>query len=486
MRNIGGRRTDFLSSCQATQQSNPVLEEVRNRGAEVVLALFRLTKNSLVHALDNEAMVKTVQQTSRIVADLGVTVGGLVSVTYVDQTIFVCGQIMRASRSVYESGMELGRLLERCGVSEISITSEATEQDLLAFAEAFSISARDSKQRDRLLQTKLEHIAVRKVDTNLLHRQEEKKLPELELALLAYASALIVVRDFFDRIAEAKPVTLFRLKRIAQRLVTLAGQKYASVLALTTLTHAHRDDAGRAVQSAIIALLIARRLTSNRQVLGQLALSALMSDAGRIQKAGTAGRDRLISLPEEADKAVPSLTSAICIVTGGVTLQSALRAVTAYETTHVEREHLLGPIYKRSLSTTVSSKILRVARALLDYLAPRDTSRPLSPLDALAAVSQLPNIDRVAYRLLVAAVGLMPTGTVVEFETGEWGIVVGPSQNKNAIDKPRIRLITDRGGQVFVNPKEIDLGESGDRNFPPITGIIEPDRARFNVTSLLS
>lgn len=486
MRNIGVRRTDFLSVCQATQQSNPVLEEIRNRGAEVVLALFRLTKNSLVHALDNEAMVKTAQQTSRIVSDLGVTVGGSVSVSYVDQTIFVCGQIMRASRSIYESGMELGRLLERCGVSEVRITSDAAEQDLLAFAEAFSISARDPKQRDRLVQTKFERIAVRKADTNLLNRQEEKNLPELELALLAYASALVVARDFFDRIAEAKPVMLYRLKRIAQRLVTLAQQKHASVLALTTLAHAHRDDAGRAVQSAIIAILIARRLTSNRQVLGQLALSALLSDVGRIQKAGATGRDRLVSLPEEAEKAVPSLTSAICIVTGGVTLQSAIRTVTAYEATFVEREHLLGPIYKRSLSTTVASKILRVARALLDHLAPRDTSRPLSPLDALAAVSQLPNIDRVAYRLLVAAVGLLPTGTVVEFETGEWGIVMGPSHNKSAMDKPRIKLITDRAGQVFVNPKEIDLGESDKRHYPPITGIIEPDRARFNVTSLFS
>jgi hypothetical protein len=105
-------------------------------------------------------------------------------------------------------------------------------------------------------------------------------------------------------------------------------------------------------------------------------------------------------------------------------------------------------------------------------------------LDALAAVSQLPNIDKVAYRLLVAAIGLMPTGTVVEFETGEWGIVVGPSNNKAAVGKPRIKLITDRAGRVFDQPKEIDLGETEKRRYPPITGVIEPDKARFNVTSL--
>jgi hypothetical protein len=311
-------------------------------------------------------------------------------------------------------------------------------------------------------------------------------LPEFELTLLAYASALVVVRDFFERVVEGKPTMLYRLKRIAQRLVTLAEDAEGSVLALTTLAHAHRDDAGRAVQSAILAILIGRRITTNRLILGQLALSALLSDAGRVQIVGTAGRDRLVSLSEEAEKAVPALTAGICIATGGVNLQSALRAVSVYETTYTEREPILGPLYKRTMTALLPSKILRVTRALLDHLAPRDTSRSLSIFDALAALSQLPNIDKVVYKLLVAAVGLMPTGTVIEFETGEWGIVLGPSSNKNALGKPRIKLLTDRTGKVFSQPKEIDLGERDNRKYPPITGIIEPDKARFNVTSLFT
>ena len=52
--------------------------------------------------------------------------------------------------------------------------------------------------------------------------------------------------------------------------------------------------------------------------------------------------------------------------------------------------------------------------------------------------------------------------------------------------RPRVKLITDRAGQVFSKPKEIDLGiPSQGRRFPRITGIIEPSKARFNVTSVL-
>jgi hypothetical protein len=183
---------------------------------------------------------------------------------------------------------------------------------------------------------------------------------------------------------------------------------------------------------------------------------------------------------------VPALTSAIGITTGGVNVQNALRTVTAFETTYIEREQLLGPLYRHIMSPLVQSKILQVVRALLDRVAPRDTSRALSPADAMAAITRIPSIDNVSYKLLVAAIGLMPTGTVVEFETGEWGIVVGPSRNRAALDKPRIRLVTDRTGQVFARPKEIDLGEEGAaQKFPRIKAIIDPDKAHFNVTGVL-
>jgi hypothetical protein len=169
-----------------------------------------------------------------------------------------------------------------------------------------------------------------------------------------------------------------------------------------------------------------------------------------------------------------------------VNVQNALRTVTTFEATQLERQALLGPLYKRQMAPLIQSKILHAVRALLSFLAPRDTTRPLTALDALTQVSRLPTVDETVFKLLVQALGVLPTGTVVEFETGEWGIVVGPSENRAAIARPRIKLVSDRSGQVFAKPKEIDLGApSQGRRFPRIVGIIEPSRARFNVTGVL-
>jgi hypothetical protein len=193
-----------------------------------------------------------------------------------------------------------------------------------------------------------------------------------------------------------------------------------------------------------------------------------------------------VQLADDVERGVPALTSALCIATGGVNVQNALRTVTTFEATQLERQALLGPIYKRQMSPLIQSKILHAVRALLGFLAPRDTSRPVTALDALAQVSRLPSVDETVFKLLVQALGVLPTGTVVEFETGEWGVVIGPSENRAAIARPRIKLVSDRSGQVFAKPKEIDLGApSQGRRFPRIVGIIEPSRARFNVTGAL-
>jgi hypothetical protein len=483
-------RTDFLAACKASDTRNKSLEEIRDRGADIILAVFRMLKNSLVHATDNRAVQLTVKETHAIIGELAKAVGSQISVTYVEDTIFVCGQLLRASRSIYESAMEVGKLFAICGVSEISFAPEMTEQDLLQLCEAFAISARDPARRAHLLQAKLTSVVVRAVDSSLQSQVEDDHDDDaapMEHSLRAYASALVVMRQFFDKVGRGKAVLPHRIKRISQRLVAIADGNESCLLSMLTLANAHRDEAGRAVQSAILAIVVARKLTSDRIVLSQLGMAALMADIGRVRLAGTAGNDGYVLLNDDAERSVPALASALCIATGGVNVQNAVRTVTTFEATQLERQALLGPVYKRQMAPLIQSKILHAVRALLELLAPRDTTvRPVTPLDALAQVSRLGTVDEMVFKLLVQALGVLPTGTVVEFETGEWGIVVGPSENRGAIARPRIKVITDRAGEVFAKPKEIDLGQSGaGRRFPKIVGIIEPSRARFNVTAVL-
>lgn len=479
-------RSDFLAQCKASDARNRSLEEIRDKGAEVILATFRILKNSLVHAIDNQAVVLTAKESHAIMHDFATMVGGYVSITFVDNTIFVCGQLLRAPRSIYQTAMEVGRLLATCNVSELSYTADMTVENLTELCRAFAQASRDPAQKGTLLTTKLTNLVVRAVDSTLQsQRDSDAELPPMERALRAYASGLVVMRQFYEKVARGKTALPHRVKRVAQRLVALAEGDADALLAMVTLANAHRDEAGRALQSAILMLTVSRKLTADRAVLAQLAMAALTADVGRVRLAGGKS-ETYVALSDDSERVVPALTSAISITSGGVSVQNALRSVAVFEATSLERHHVLGPLYKRQMSPLVQSKLLHLVRATLDLMAPRDTARAKAALDALSAVSQLPTADPTLFKLLVQALGVMPTGTVVEFETGEWGVVVGPSHNRAAVARPRIRLITDANGKVFPKPKELDLGEptAGDR-YPRIKGIIEPSRARFNVTSVL-
>jgi hypothetical protein len=474
---------EFLARCVSGQSGNPALEMVHEKGGDAVLALYRLVKVALIHSFENDAVGRTIDQSYGILRDFSEMAGGSASVTFVDQSIFVCGQLLRASRMVYESASELGALLERCGVSEVSLAADVARDDLAALAAATAGALRGSTA---LLDQKIPHITLRRVDSVLTRREREEDVPLAGRFLRLYASALVVMRRFFDGIAAGTPVLPHRVKRIAQAFITLAESgDSAGLLGLTTLANAHRDDAGRAVQSAILAIAVGRQITADRVTLARLAMAALLADVGYVRLLGPAGRDRLVKLSEDDDAAVPAIAGAISISTGGVNAQSALRTVVLYEATSLEREAELGPLYGGQMSALVQAKILYLVRNVLDRLAPRDTSRSLSVLEALQIVAHVPTIDRTLLRMLVEAVGLTPIGSVVELETGEWAVVIGPSARADAHDRPRVRVVMDRRGNVLEPPQEVDLGQPpAGQVLPQIARIVEPAEARFNVAKV--
>ena len=78
---------DFLAHCVAGTTGNPLLEQIRDRSSEGALAIFRLCKNVLVHAVDNEAVVKTIQQTHEILGKFSQEIGSGVAMTFAGDTV---------------------------------------------------------------------------------------------------------------------------------------------------------------------------------------------------------------------------------------------------------------------------------------------------------------------------------------------------------------------------------------------------------------
>jgi len=475
----------FLQRAVAGAAGNAAVEVIRERGTEAVLAIYRLVKIGLIHSFENDAVGQTLDQTLTILREFSGLAAGAVTVTFAEDTVFVCGQLLRGSRSVFESAAELGELLLRCEVSELRFEPNLTRADLKAAAQAISGALREGGANARLADLRIANVTMQKVEAMV--RVAKGKGGKTRRSLDYYASALVVMRRFFDELAAGATVLPHRVKRIAQGLVGLAETEGPGLLGLTALANAHRDDAGRALQSAIITIAIGREMTDDRATIARLAMAALLADVGRVRLVGPEGRNRLVRLEDAVDRNVPAMATAISIGTNGVNAQAALHAVIVFEATWLEREAELGPLYGGTPAPLLHAKVLFLARAMLDLLAPRDNKRALSVLDAVDALTKVPGVDRTLLRLLLKAVGINPVGSVVELETGEWAVVVGPSNNPRAHDRPVVRVVIRSNGEVVEPPEEWDLGDPpAGVTYPRIARNLPREETRFNVARALA
>jgi hypothetical protein len=471
----------FLDRCVSHTAGNAAVETIRERGTEAVLAIYRLVKIGLIHSFENAAVGQTLDQTLGVLHEFAGLAGGPVTVTFADETVFVCGQLLRGSRAVFESASELGALLLRCDVSELRFDPGLSRADLRAAAQTIATALREGT---RLEEARLSNVTMHRAEATVSRGRRAARTERR--ALDYYASALVVMRKFFDELSSGKTVLPHRVKRLAQGLVGLAESEGPGLLGLTALANAHRDDAGRALQTAILTIAIAGGMTSDGAAIARMAMAALLADVGRVRLAGTEGKNRLVKLSDAVERQIPAMATAVSIGVNGVNAQSALHAVIVFEATWLEREDELGPLYGGARPPMLQSKVVFLARRTLELLAPRDNTPSLAILDALEVLTRNPLVDKTLLKLLLKAVGINPVGSVVELETGEWAVVAGPSKNPAAHESPRVRVVVDQNGASVDPPEEWDLGHPPPGVvYPRIARNLSREETRFNVARAL-
>jgi hypothetical protein len=443
-------------------------EHARELGAGVVISIYRLTKLAQMHDLTNQAFTRQLEQTHQIIGDYCLRSGSNVNVMFAHKAVFVAGQLLKGSRGTYEAAAELGDLFERLGGSELSVQRDLTRDELLAFAEQISISYRAGAGTFRSPTPK---IRLRQVaDSARLRGLELEDLSPDQRIVRMYASAVVIMRRFFEDLQASRYILPRRIKRIAQSLVDLSDGSTPAFLGVTEVRNANFDEAGRAVNTAILAVSMAREVTQDRAILSQIAMAGMMHDVARpramalSQAAGPAmpGMAGPTTLSEDQEDRLAAGAAAVLTALGRVNEPSITRTVLTFEALWLRRQQWLGPVYWGARAPTLHAKLIAIARRYNDLLTPEPGLLPPTPDYAVAALSdELKDPqDRTVLRMLVSALGLLPMGTVVQLATGEVAEVVrGP---KGPGEKPRVRLVMDQNGQQ-LQPVEIELAQDPHR-----------------------
>jgi len=451
-------------------------KHARDLAAQIVQQLHRLLRIGQIHALDNDATRRQIEATAETLRDYHVRAAEGASIFFAGGYVYFCGEPLKAGRSIYELAREIEQILQRCGGSEISFSVDVGPNDFRRFLHAVMTVLRDP--RAQYADADIANIRISSAQSaTVLRGLGVEDLDSEQRLVRAYASAIVILRRFHEELAAGNYVLPRRIKRIAQTLVDLSEGGRPSFLGVTSVRNANHDLAGQAVNTAILAVAMARQITDDRVILTRIAMAAMLQDVG-LPRALSAQRletdeaaPPMMALGDEGDLALPAGTAGVMTALGRVNEPSIVRTVIAYEALWLRRTVRLGPVHRGLRPATLHARIVATARAYNELLTPKPGFEAKSTAEALLLLEQeasgstrTPNgvgdaADRTALRLLMAALGTLPPGILVELNTGDIAVVV----EHRGSGTPVLRVVVDGQGGIAENAADFILG-SDDRH----------------------
>jgi hypothetical protein len=425
--------------------------------AGVVHGVYRTVKACQFHAdVSNDAVTSLTAAATTAVADYCTnSATETVALSFLGDAIFVNRQILKASRDVHALAAELRDLLAICDVTELTLSRNVDRAAISTFAKLLADVQRDRSLITRLTNGEIPGITAGKAKfaTTGAAREESPG----QRAARTYATSVLTVQGVLAEVRQGKFDLPRRIKRVAQQVVARADEDARMLVALAATGGVSADAATIAVGSAILSVAMTRQLTTDRAVLANAAMAALLYDAGRVLLGGkTDGAQRILN-DDELDK-VPTRTVLALTALGRMHAPARARTALLYEVWSMRRAHRLGPVYKGRRPPTLLARIIGVARAFAE-LRGAGAGGGLSIDDALQVLGSraADGTERALVKLLIGALGIYPAGTMVVLDTGELGVVMGTPDTPLDYVRPPVKILYDRHANLLETPIDVDL-----------------------------
>jgi len=251
-------------------------------------------------------------------------------------------------------------------------------------------------------------------------------------------------------------IPIAETKRVASDMV---DSVLRSPDAFTWLSRVREKDEytySHSVRSAVWAILFGRHIGMPKTELDIVAMGVLLKDIGK-----TRLPEHLIYKPLRNQTEQQAYEK---FIEYGVEILRKLPdvkpRVTSVVKTHCERVNGSGfPQHLRGDKIPLLGKIAGIVTFYDETTNPRGQDKPLSPSKAVAKLYEQRGIEFQEELVVefIRAIGLYPTGTLVELSTGEVAVVV--EQNFARRLKPVVMVVTDSVKQVLFNSFVLDLAE---------------------------
>lgn len=425
--------------------------------AGVVHSVYRTVKACQFHAdVANDAVTSLTASAVAAVAEYCAGAAtDTVALSFLGDAIFVNRQILKGSRDTHALAVELRDLLATCEVTELVLARTIDRAAISAFSKLLADVQRDRSLVPRITGGETPGITAGKAKFAASGAAREESPGQR--AARTYATSVLTVQGVLGDLRAGKFELPRRIKRVAQQVVARADDDARLLVALAATGGVSLDAATIAVGSAILAVAMARQLTTDRGVLANAAMTALLYDAGRVVLAGGGEGPQRVLNDDELDR-VPTRSVLALTALGRMHAPARARTALLYEVWSMRRAHRLGPVYKGRRPPTLLARIIGVARAFAELRA-AGADGGLSIDDALQVLGNRAGdgTEKALVKLLIGALGIYPAGTMVTLNTGELGVVMGTPAMPLDYVRPPVKILYDEHTNLLDTPIDVDL-----------------------------
>ena len=211
------------------------------------------------------------------------------------------------------------------------------------------------------------------------------------------------------------------------------------------------------VKASIWALVFARHLGLDKDRMKALAMGVLLSHIGKTKLSQDVLNGVAEGNPEHQAVYESYVQHSIDALATIDKLPKGVMSIVEY---HQERHNGTGfPKGVTGERIPLLAKIAGLVHYYQELITPRKEELGLSPLAAVAKLYELRNISfqQDIVERFIEAVGVFPTGTLVELSSNEVAIVTGHNQDRRLL--PKVIIVLDEHKQALKQGRLVDLKE---------------------------
>ena len=264
----------------------------------------------------------------------------------------------------------------------------------------------------------------------------------------------VALDSLFEALRSGGVADLKAIATITSKMVRSVIRQPDALLWISR-TRAHDSYLYRhALNTAVWALVCGRHLGLNEGLLNHLGLGCLLSQVGKTAlPADMLAREGQLSAQEYVTYRGYVNLGAHILDGSGLS-----RAVLSVVQGHRERHNGSGfPEGVRGDRIPLLAKVAGIAEFFESLIGPRDHAEPMTPAKAVTLLYEMRNIEfqEDLVESFIQAIGIYPTGSLVELTDGQRGIVVSHSPQRRLW--PQVMVMTDNTARPLKTAKIIDL-----------------------------